>query len=187
MNNPRLATRYAKSLIDLATELNQLDAISTDMKWLHKICKTNPDFVAVLRSPIIKADKKEKIIQAVINDRVNQTTASFIHLLVKKGREISLPEIANAYITQFNTLQNIYQVKISTAIPVTDEMRDVIVEKVKTASPDKRFELETVVNEDLIGGFVLETDGKLVDASILRDLNDIKKQFLNNDYIHKIR
>ncbi len=187
MNNPRLATRYAKSLVDLATEQNQLDAISADMKWIYKISKSNPDFVAVLRSPIIKADKKEKIIESVINGRVSGLTAAFIQLLVKKGREINLPEIAGAYISQFNTLKNIHQVKISTATPISDEIRDTIIEKVKADAPDKKLELETLVDQDLIGGFVQETDGKLVDASILRDLNDIKKQFLNNDYIHKIR
>ena len=53
--------------------------------------------------------------------------------------------------------------------------------------PYRVIELEAVINESLIGGFVLETEGNLVDASILRDLKDIKKQFLNNDYIHKIR
>ncbi len=187
MNNPRLANRYAKSLIDLATELNQLDAIHADMKWLQYICKTNRDFVAVLRSPIIKSDKKEKIIASIIQSNVSGTTAAFIHLLVKKGREGNLPEIATAYIDQFNALKNIHKVKISTAAPLTDELKNILMSQLTVAAPDKKFELETVVNEDLIGGFVLETDGKLVDASVLRDLNDIKKQFLNNDYVHKIR
>jgi F-type H+-transporting ATPase subunit delta len=43
------------------------------------------------------------------------------------------------------------------------------------------------VNESLIGGFILEAGGKSLDASILRDLKDVKKQFLNNDYLHRIR
>lgn len=187
MNNPRLASRYAKSLIDLAKELNQLDGIYHDMKWMTGICKTNPDFVAVLRSPIIKPGKKEKIIDAVIENRVTPVTTSFIRLLVKKSRESNLPEIANAFIAQYNTLHNIHQVKISTATPITEEVRNSIMEKVKAISPNKNFELETVVNENLIGGFLLETEGRLVDATILRDLSDIKKQFLSNDYLHKIR
>ena len=63
MNNPRLAGRYAKSLIDLATELNQVDDVCADIKFIQSICKSNPDFVSVLRSPIIKPDTKEKIIE----------------------------------------------------------------------------------------------------------------------------
>ena len=61
------------------------------------------------------------------------------------------------------------------------------ISKIKAGHSIKNIELETNVNEKLIGGFVLEIEGKLIDASILRDLNDVKKQFANNDWIHKLR
>ena len=56
-----------------------------------------------------------------------------------------------------------------------------------TATGGQTFEVETKVDPELIGGFLLESGGTLVDASILRDLKDIQKQFMNNDYLHKIR
>ena len=58
MPNPRLASRYAKSLIDLSIEKGQLEDVYADMQWLNKITVSNPDFVSVLRSPVIKSDKK---------------------------------------------------------------------------------------------------------------------------------
>ncbi len=187
MQNPRLAGRYAKSLLDLATELNQVDAIYADMKMLQALGKSNPDFVAVLRSPIIKPGTKEKIIDSIVTSRVNNTTASFIRLLVRKGREENLVEIADAYIEQYNKLKNIYTVKLTTATPVSDEVKNSIVNKVKASTPIQNIELEAEVKDELIGGFVLEFEGKSVDASVLRDLKDIKKQFLDNEYIHRIR
>lgn len=188
MNNPRLAGRYAKSLLDLATEQNQVDAVYTDMKWLQSICKSNPDFVNMLRSPIIKPTAKGKIIDAVTKERVSTLTSAFIQLLVNKARETNLPEIANTYVDQFNALRNIHKVKITTADPITDDMLNTILANVKaTAKDGQTFEVETAVNNELIGGFLLETGGTLVDASILKDLNDIHKQFMNNDYLHRIR
>ena len=187
MTNPRLAGRYAKSLIDLATELNQVDTIYADMKFLQRICKSNPDFAALLRSPIIKPGTKEKIIEAITTERVNITTSSFIRLLVRKGRETNLPEIANAFIEQFNVIRNIHQLKITTAVPISDELKNEIVAKVKATTPLQNIEIETSIKEELIGGFVLEMEGTLVDASILRDLKDIKKQFMDNQFIHKLR
>ncbi len=187
MNNPRLAGRYAKSLIDLATELNQVDAVCADMKFVQRICKSNPDFSAVLRSPIIKPDTKEKIIEAITNERVTVTTSSFIRLLVRKGRETNLPEIADAYVEQFNELRGIHQLKITTATPISDTLKDEIVAKVRATTVMENIEIETVVKEELIGGFMLEMQGTLVDASILRDLKDIKKQFMDNQYNHKLR
>lgn len=187
MNNPRLAGRYAKSLIDLAKELDQVDVICTDMKFVQSICKSNPDFVSVLRSPIIKPGTKEKIIETITKDRVTVTTSSFIRLLVRKGRETNLPEIADAYIEQVNTLKDIHHLKITTAVPVSEAIKNEIATKVKSFIPYQNIEIETLVNEDLIGGFLLEIEGKLVDASILRELTDIKKHFMNNEYIHKIK
>jgi len=187
MNNPRLAGRYAKSLLDLSIEQNQLEAVYADMKFLSSVSKTNPDFVQVLKSPVISGDKKEKIIESITKTRVNKITTLFISLLVRKARENYLPEIANGFIEQYNKLKNIHQVKITTATPISAELQNAIVNKVKATSSVKDIELQTVVDDELIGGFKLEMGDTLVDASILRDLNDIKKQFLSNEYIHKLR
>lgn len=186
MNNPRLAGRYAKSLLDLAIEQNQVDAVYADMKWIKGVCKSNKDFVALLNSPIIKAGTKETIVNAVIRSKVSKLTDAFIQLLIKKTRESNLPEIVTAFIDQYNQLKNIRRVKITTAAPVTDTIKENILAAVKSTY-QQQLEVETAVNEELIGGYLLETEGVLVDASILRDLRDVQKQFMNNDYLHKIR
>lgn len=187
MNNPRLAGRYAKSLLDLATEQNQIEAVYADMKWLNSVCKSNPDFVAVLSSPIIKADKKQVILKAVTDGRVAALTSAFIDLLVRKTRERNVHEIVAAFIDQYNTLNNIQRVKITTASPLSDALKEEIMTNIKAALPTKTFEVETAIKDELIGGFLLETGGQLVDASILRDLKDIQKQFMDNEFLHKIR
>ncbi len=187
MNNPRLAGRYAKSLLDLAIEQGQLDIVYADVKFLMNICKSNPDFVSVLKSPVIKVDKKEKIIESITNGRVSNLTSLFIQLLVRKARESNLPEIVKAFIEQYNKLKDIHHVKVTTAIPLTAEAEQVILSKVRSNTPIKNIELETLVDDELIGGFKLEVGGTLVDATILRDLNDVKKQFKNNEYIQQLR
>ncbi len=186
MTNPRLATRYAKSLLDLAVEQNQLDAVYADMKLLKGIVKSNPDFTAMLRSPVISADKKDKILDAVIGSNLSKLTMLFTKLLTLKTRESNLPEIVTAFIAQYNAMKNIQTVKLTTATPVSDEVKNNIVAKIKS-STSNAIELETAVKEELIGGFKLEIGGTLVDASILRDLNDVRKQFLDNEYIYAIR
>jgi len=195
MNNPRLAGRYAKSLLDLSVEQNNLDTVFADIKLLQGIFKSNPDFVALLKSPVIATDKKEKIILAVLNGKVSNLTQLFIQLLAKKSREGNLPEIVKSFIEKYNEIKNIHIVKIknihivklTTAVPASDDLKNNIVSKVKAETGVQNIELETAVKENLIGGFVLEMGGNLVDASILRDLKDVKKQFANNEYMHSIR
>ncbi len=187
MPNPRLAERYAKSLIDLSTQLQQLDVVHDDMLLLQSICNKSREFVLMLNSPIIKADKKHKILYAVTEGKISNITQTFIKLLCNKNRESNLPEIITSFLQQFNKIKGIHIAKLTTATSVSDAIKNSFIQKIQTASSIKNIVLETSVNEKLIGGFVLEMDGKLVDASVLRDLNDVKKQFANNDYIHKLR
>lgn len=187
MLNPRLAGRYAKSLIGLAVEKNQLEEAYQDMVFLQALCKSNPDFVALLKSPIISADKKQAIVKALTEGKISEIAAAFNVLLIRKGRESVLPQIAPAFIEQYKQLKGIQTVKLTTATPVSEELKKTIVDKVREQLPTKSIELAASVDEDLIGGFVLQIGDTLVDASIAYDLNVIKKQFLNNDFIYKIR
>jgi F-type H+-transporting ATPase subunit delta len=187
MQQPRLAGRYAKSLIGLAIELNQLDKVHADMQYLQAVCKQSREFVGLLKSPIIQADKKHKIIEAVTTGKIGNITEGFNRLLVQKGRENVLPEIVTAFIDQYNEIKHIHKVKVTTAVAVSDELKQQMIDKIKQETPFVHIELETAVKEELIGGFTLEFHNNLVDASILRDLNDIKKQFLKNVYVQEIR
>ena len=187
MPNPRLASRYAKSLIDLANERGQLELVYQDMLWLKEVCKSSKEFANVLRSPIIKADTKLKIVQSVTGNTLGELSNAFIRLLVSKGREGNLPEIAAAVVEQYNEIKNIHRVKLVTATPASEELKQAIIKKVKADAALQNVELETEVNDAIIGGFQLEYKGNLVDASIARDLRDIQTQFQKNTYIRNIR
>ena len=187
MPNPRLAVRYAKSLIDLSIERDQLEKVFADMQWLQSVCNGNRDFVNVLRSPIIKSDKKEKIIDAVTAGQIGELTLAFTKLLVRKNRESNLPEIISSFVTQYKEHKHIYTVKLATATPLSEDLKNAIVKQIQSVSEMQNIELETTVKPELIGGFVLQAGDKLVDASIAYDLKEIAKQFDNNDFVYKIR
>ncbi|MGE5106689.1 MAG: ATP synthase F1 subunit delta, partial [Sphingobacteriales bacterium] len=165
MQQPRLAGRYAKSLIDLAIEQNQLDKVHSDMLYLHAVCRQSKEFVALLKSPIIQSEKKRQIVEAVTTGKISNMTEGFNRLLVQKGRESVLPEIVTAFIEQYNEIKDIHKVKITTAVAVSDELKQQIIGKIKQETPLQNIELETAVNDELIGGFTLEFHNNLVDAS----------------------
>lgn len=187
MQNPRLAGRYAKSLVELATEKGLLEAVYADMKYLQAVCQQSREFVSLLKSPIIKSDQKGSIISAVTNGKTSELSSAFVQLLVKKGREGDLFEIASAFIEQYNELKGIHKVTLTTAVPVSNELKQSIEQKIKSERSLGTVELETRTDESLIGGFVLEFNNNLVDASIQRDLRDIQKQFMENLYVQQLR
>jgi F-type H+-transporting ATPase subunit delta len=187
MPNPRLAARYAKSLIDLANETNQLEVIYQDMQYLQLLCRESHDFLMLLRSPVVKPDKKVAIVEAVTKTKISDLTAAFNRLLINKGRELYLPEVITAFIDQYKQQKGIHTIKLTTAVPITEEVKKQIVEQVQGQTKISNIDLKTSVNEEIIGGFVLEMGDQLIDASVAYDLNKIKAQFLNNDFIYKIR
>ena len=187
MPNPRLAGRYAKSLIDLSIEQDQLELVYSDILYLGELIRLSPEFVSLLKSPVISGDKKQKVLEALTTGKIGKTTAAFNRLLINKGRESFLPEIVYAFVEQYKVIRGIHTVILTTAIPISDDVKKSIIRKIKEAGNMKEVELETLVQENIIGGFILEADGRRVDVSIAYDLANIKKQFANNDFIYRIR
>jgi F-type H+-transporting ATPase subunit delta len=62
-----------------------------------------------------------------------------------------------------------------------------LLKKIQQITGNQKIELEMAVRDELIGGFTMEIGDTLVDASILRDLNDVKNQFKNNEYVHALK
>ncbi len=187
MQNPRLAGRYAKSLIGLAIERNQLDQVYNDMLYLQSVCRESREFVVILKSPVITPDKKQAILESVTNGKVSELVAGFNRLLILKGREANLPEIITAFIEQYKEIKDIFVVKLTTATEASDTLKNTLIDKIKATTSLQNIELKAEVDPDIIGGFVLQMGDTLVDASISYDLNMIKQQFMSNDFVYKIR
>lgn len=187
MQNPRLASRYAKSLLDLALERNALDETLRDMQTLHDVCRASREFEVMLGSPVISGDKKQAILNAVLaNYQMGQLSGAFINLLISKGREENLPEIASAFISQYNQLKNIRTVKVTTSAPISESVKNDIMSKVSAAMPGGTVQLKTEVDPDLIGGFVMEMEDRLYDASVKKKLNDIRARVVDHSYETKM-
>lgn len=187
MLNPRVASRYAKSLLDIAVERGQLEEVYADMLYLQQLNRGSREFLNLLRSPVINPETKIKAVNAVTQGRISDLTVAFTTLLINKTREGVLPEVITAFIKQYKEKKNIHTVKLTTAVPVSDAVKNEIVEQVKKTSGMQNIELESVVDPDIIGGFVLQTGDKLIDVSIAYDLRHVSRQFENNDFIYKVR
>ncbi|MEL7377513.1 MAG: ATP synthase F1 subunit delta, partial [Bacteroidota bacterium] len=117
MKNLRVAGRYAKSLIDLAIERNQLEEVNKDMETLRELVKVR-DFALLLKSPVVPPSKKKSILDTVLEGRVGEMMMGFVRILVNKGREKDLIDISDAFSDQYRAIKNISAVKVTSAKPV---------------------------------------------------------------------
>lgn len=179
----RVSTRYAKALIDLSVERGQLEKVYEDIQGFIEIYK-NREFANMLQSPIVRGDKKQKIFDAIFGGKVEDTTKAFFDIIIKKGREPELSDIANSFVEQYKAIKHISTVTLTTATPATDDMIAAIKAKLEASDEiDGKVDLQTKVDADLIGGFVLRFGDKLYDASIANQLKELRKDFSKNAYI----
>lgn len=178
----RIASRYAKSLIDLAKDQNAMDEVVGDMKGFSKMVE-NRDLFLLLKSPIINVGKKAEIFNALFDGKVNKLTKAFLDITLRKGREAYLPEIAKEFLNQYKRMQGISSVKLTTATPISNTALEAIKAKLLASDvTDKSVEIETHIDESLIGGFVVQIGDKQIDASVSHKLAELAKTMTNKEY-----
>jgi F-type H+-transporting ATPase subunit delta len=183
MADSRVASRYVKSLLGLAVQQGVLEAVHNDMQFFDKVCHSNRDFVLMLKSPVIRHEKKKEILHKLFSGRVHALTMSIIDILTKKNREPLLPAIATEFHNAYNVYKGVGKASIISAIPVDDHLRSELVAIVKKLSNMKVVEMEEKVDKDLIGGFVLNVGDRQIDASIKNKLKNLKNKFSENPFI----
>jgi F-type H+-transporting ATPase subunit delta len=187
MTNPILAGRYAKSLMDLAIAKGRLEEVYKDITNLMSVFQNSKELVNFLNNPVITSDQKLQVVKALNYPGTGELTKLFNRLLIKKAREGYLPQIAEAFVEQYKQYKGIYTVTLTTAIPPSEDVKNAIIDRIKRDGKMVHVELVCIVQEDIIGGFILEGNGKRIDASVAYDLLKIKNRFLTNEYIYRFR
>lgn len=174
MKGTKAASRYAKALLDLAIEGNQIDAVLNDMNYLSVVSNDSREFQLLVQSPIINSDKKIAIFNELFG-QFQQISRMFIELITKKGREVLLSAIAASFQDQVNKYKGITPLTIISAVPLSETAKNKIVEKVK-GTVSGTLEITEKIDPALIGGFIVRMDDKQIDASVASQLNNLKQR-----------
>jgi len=167
MNESQISVRYAKALFLSASEQQILDKVYKDMEVLTSTCKLE-DFQYMLGVPTLQPSQKEKLLRAIL---------SMIDLVVKNKREAYLPGIARFFRELYRKETGVRAATLVTAQAVDESEMNGIRKLIKKAY-DSDVELTTVVDGDVIGGFVLTIEDMRYDASVASNLKKLKKQLL---------
>lgn len=179
MSVQRIAARYAKSLIDLAKENNSLDSVKGDVEGFLKALE-NRDFYLLLKSPIVSESKKESIISEIFEGKMQKLSLDFVKIILRKGRESYLPEIAEEFLSQYKELHKVTSVLLTTATPLGPEGLKQIEGKLRDAGlVTDNIEIETKVDADIVGGFVVKIGDKLIDNSVAYKLKEMSSALLS--------
>ncbi|AUC21718.1 ATP synthase F1 subunit delta [Polaribacter sejongensis] len=185
MKNARAAIRYAKAILNLAKDSKEETAVNDDMLFIASTISENETFEVMLKSPIVKPSEKTKVLKALFEGKVNNITLGLFHLLQDNKRISMLLSIAKQYAIIYDFDKNIKVAKVTTAVPLTEEIEKKVLAKIVAITGDKA-NIENVVNPAILGGFILRVGDVQYDASISNYLYELKKEFDNSHFIPKI-
>jgi F-type H+-transporting ATPase subunit delta len=180
MSEIRVASRYARSLFDLALEKNMLDRIEEDANAFIQTCEHSRAFDNMMKSPIITPEKKLAVIHKIFKESFTDMTQSFIRIVTRKGREMILNRVFQQFIEMVKVHKNIITATVTTAVPIDEKLKKEISQMLHERT-NSTVDLKTKVNSDILGGFVLKYEDKLVDASVVSQLKVLKNHLLNNN------
>jgi F-type H+-transporting ATPase subunit delta len=183
MADSRVASRYVKSLLGLAVEQGAVDAVHADMQMISKAGQTNRDFLLMLKSPIVRHEKKKEVLNKIFSGRVHPLTMAIIEILTKKNREPLLPSIASEFHNAYNDFKGIGKASIVSAFELDASLKTQLEAIVKKLSNKTQVEMDQKVDKELIGGFILNVGDRQIDASIKSKLKSLKNKFSENPFV----
>ena len=173
-----LATGYAQALFEVASERGGADDIEKDLEGIKDLLRSNREFRDILYHPsIIKTDKKNLIDKIIAPQCSSKWVRNLIYILVDRRREKMLDYLPDVFKGVAKRIKGVVSVKVQTAIPLTEDRLANLQESLKKLTK-KKVELETEVNNEIIGGMVIRIENKIIDGSVINHLKNLKKNLL---------
>jgi F-type H+-transporting ATPase subunit delta len=181
MNESQISVRYAKALIMSAKDQKVLDPVRGDMVVLIKILKEVPELIQLMENPVVNPGKKLEVMNMIFSGKTEPLTLSFIRLAIMNNREEYLLGMARMYIDLFKREKGIKQAFVTTAMPLEKEIRTAIINLIKKVYHTE-IELDEKVDNQIIGGFILQVEDQLLDASVSGQIRKIRKNLIDKTY-----
>ncbi len=178
MNDGLIPNRYAKALYKYALEQGVAGDVYLQMKRLSESYEAVPELKRTVDNPFLPVADREKVLLSASGAEKDDCFDKFILMLFKNNRESFMREIALAYGRIYRDAMNIAQVNITTAIELSEDKLSQIIEVVKHVLNGKAVEKTVTVDSDLVGGFTVQVDSMLLDASVKNELKKLRLKLL---------
>lgn len=176
MSGSRAAIRYAKAILQQANESNAGDTVFGDMRSVRATISGSKELRAMLKSPVIKGKDKKQALATIFSNQ-SQYTQDLINVLVNNKRTDILAGVAESFIGLYNEAKGIKEAHVTTAVALSSELENQVLEKVKEITGSTNVTLKNDIDATIIGGFILRVGDLQYNASIANKLGNIKREF----------
>jgi len=174
-----IATRYAKALFLKAREEDMLEQVTEEIRFVQAVFQDYSEVLITLNHPVTYASQKVNILKGLFQEKVHQIVLDFLLLIARNHREAYFQNIFRNFIDFYNESEGIKTVELITAMAISDDERSDIKQYIKDTFQANKITFTEKVNPELIGGFIIQIDDKLLDASVRKQLDKIRHDLVN--------
>lgn len=178
MSGSRAAIRYAKAVLSLATDNKSAEVVNNDMKSITNAIAQSEDLSQMIQSPVVRSSDKKAVLTSVFKN-ANVATTNLIDTLISNKRLALLNDVAASYTQLYDQMRGTQVATVTTAIPLTADLKTKVLAKVKELT-GKDAEVENIIDESILGGFILRVGDIQYNASIANKLDKLKREFTLN-------
>lgn len=179
MLTSKVAKRYAQGLLNFTQESGNTDSVFTEMSDIVKTIEKSKELQSFFASPIIDVKKKVSIALEIFKD-FSPVTKSMLQLIIKQGRESQMQNIAQEYINKVEDMNGVQRITITSASALSSENISNILKSSELVNHDNKFDVKSIINPEILGGYILRVGDQQVDASVKSKLSKLKKEFQLN-------
>ncbi|WP_119326969.1 ATP synthase F1 subunit delta [Companilactobacillus musae] len=180
LSKKQVGKRYSKALYEVAEEQNSVDEMLADLKSLKTVYEENPSLSFALAGRSISRTEKLKILET-LKSQFNELMQDFLGLVFENNRMDCITEIADAFIEKFDEDNGIVEATVTTTIDLDEAQTQNLESVVKKRFSVNKVNLTKIVDPSIIGGVIIRVGDQVVDGSVVKRFNDIKKTLLVNN------
>ena len=179
MLTSKVAKRYAQGLLNFTQESGHTDSVFAEMGDIVKTIEKSKELQNFFASPIIDVKKKVSIALEIFKD-FSPVTKSMLQLIIKQGRESQMQNIAQEFINKVEDMKGVQRITLTSAVELSSENISNILKSSDLVNHDNKFDVKSIINPEILGGYILRVGDQQVDASVKSKLSKLKKEFQLN-------
>ena len=171
----KIAAPYARALFDFSVEKNIMHQITADFQNLEIFLDETAELTEYLNNPLVSQEAKREILTKTLQSQVNTETFKFLMVLVKRDRINLLKSVIAKYLELVYETASIKTIEVVTAAAFTSAQKNMLIQKLKELTNAREIRLMINVDSNLIGGFLVKTESKVIDFTIKNQLQKLAK------------
>ena len=171
----KIAAPYARALFDFSVDKNIMHQITADFQNLEIFLDESSELTDYLNNPLVNQDAKSEVLTKILKSQVNSETFKFLMVLVSRDRINLLKSVITNYLELVYETASIKTIEVVTAIEFSNAQKNTLIQKLKELTNAREIKLAITVDPNLIGGFLIKTESKVIDFTIKNQLQQLAK------------